>query len=333
MATYKGFTYNEPGDPKPWGTVENQLDKDLIDTMVIDCITATKDTDGHKHAKVYADTSNVVLRAQAQGEATFEYDQSNYLQVQVDSGGTPTLRPKSSELVLASTLGGLPDSAVKEQLLIWGNASSPAAGNGTGIRFALKNASGSNPEVGNFNIVFTDATAASEDCDFVVSLISSGILSEKFRVKSNGDTLLQGDIYKTAFGDWTPTLATAVGSVVPTFSDTWAKYKQVGNFIWGAVIFSGDGGTDGSGTGQLRVKMPMSFEKISTGGPAVIGHGYVFFNSTYYDVIVETGADPECAFLLCCSLGKYLQAGDFVDGSRVISLSLCYDGDAEPYTP
>lgn len=53
MASYKGFTYNGPGEPPPWGAIENQLDFDLIDTIVGDACVNTKDAAGHKHSKLY----------------------------------------------------------------------------------------------------------------------------------------------------------------------------------------------------------------------------------------------------------------------------------------
>lgn len=61
MATYKGFTYNLAGaTPPPWGVVENQLDKDLIDTIVLDCVSATKDTtNGHRHYRMYSSDGSI----------------------------------------------------------------------------------------------------------------------------------------------------------------------------------------------------------------------------------------------------------------------------------
>lgn len=62
MATYKSFTYNLVGDPAPWGAIENQLDKDIIDTLVLDCLTVGKDAvNGHRHIRFYDGSGNTVI--------------------------------------------------------------------------------------------------------------------------------------------------------------------------------------------------------------------------------------------------------------------------------
>lgn len=73
MGTRKGFTYNAPGDPPPWGAVENQLDFDLIDTLVLDCVSAAKDaTNGHRHYRVWSTDGSVaaLLAGNAAGDLT-----------------------------------------------------------------------------------------------------------------------------------------------------------------------------------------------------------------------------------------------------------------------
>lgn len=72
MATYKSFTLNEPGDPTPWGSTELQAWKDLIDTVVEDCVEETKYTTGHRHFKLYAQTAGTVaLTVIADGTGKF----------------------------------------------------------------------------------------------------------------------------------------------------------------------------------------------------------------------------------------------------------------------
>jgi hypothetical protein len=51
--SYKNFNLNGPSTPKPWGAVEEQNWKDIIDTVVGDCVTVSKDTAGHRHTKLY----------------------------------------------------------------------------------------------------------------------------------------------------------------------------------------------------------------------------------------------------------------------------------------
>jgi len=101
MATYKGFTYNLAGSPKPpggWGTVENQLDFDLIDNIVGDCITALSDTTGHKHDKLYNTISNVGVRVNGQGDIRLEYDAFNYITFGINSSGNLNITPSGGNV-------------------------------------------------------------------------------------------------------------------------------------------------------------------------------------------------------------------------------------------
>lgn len=53
MPEYKGYNPLGPGDLKPWGARDLQHEKDVIDSIVMDCISATKDLTGHKHRSLY----------------------------------------------------------------------------------------------------------------------------------------------------------------------------------------------------------------------------------------------------------------------------------------
>ena len=72
MATYKNFTHNTAGDPPPWGVTEEQLFKDIIDTLVEDCVDETKYTGGHRHFKLYSETSGTIaLNVNSSAVGTF----------------------------------------------------------------------------------------------------------------------------------------------------------------------------------------------------------------------------------------------------------------------
>jgi hypothetical protein len=55
--TYKNFVLTDAAvddeTSEEWGPRENQLDEDIIDTIVGDCISELADTTGHKHSKTY----------------------------------------------------------------------------------------------------------------------------------------------------------------------------------------------------------------------------------------------------------------------------------------
>lgn len=64
MANYKDFDINTSTTPKPWGAREEQMVKDLIDTVVLDSIGGVKRTTGHLHSKLYNedDPSNWAMK-------------------------------------------------------------------------------------------------------------------------------------------------------------------------------------------------------------------------------------------------------------------------------
>ena len=67
-----------------------------------------------------------------------------------------------------------------------------AAGFGAGLEWELENASGTNKVVSTIETVFTDATNATEDADFVVKLMAAGAAAaEKLRVDSTGLLITQ----------------------------------------------------------------------------------------------------------------------------------------------
>jgi hypothetical protein len=60
MAAYKDFTINTAASPPPWGPTEEQMVKDVIDTLVIGTVEGAKDeTNGHRHHDLY-DTNGVL---------------------------------------------------------------------------------------------------------------------------------------------------------------------------------------------------------------------------------------------------------------------------------
>ena len=71
MTIYNGFDINTAATPKPWGTREEQVIKDIIDTLVGDAIGGVKATGGHVHNNLYYDASNTAVTIDGSGNATF----------------------------------------------------------------------------------------------------------------------------------------------------------------------------------------------------------------------------------------------------------------------
>ncbi len=76
--SYKGFSFNNALEPKPWGARELQVFKDLTDTLVTDaCVQEKQTTNGHRHYRVYTPNGASALIT---GAATA---------INFGSGGTP----------------------------------------------------------------------------------------------------------------------------------------------------------------------------------------------------------------------------------------------------
>ena len=71
MAIYNGFDINTAATPAPWGAREEQVIKDIIDTLVGDSIGGAKATSGHVHNNLYYDASNTAVTIDGSGNATF----------------------------------------------------------------------------------------------------------------------------------------------------------------------------------------------------------------------------------------------------------------------
>jgi len=90
-----------------------------------------------------------------------------------------------------------------------------ANGFGGGTEWQLENASGTNRIAATGEIIYTDATNASEDADYVLSLIKAGTNTEAFRVLSTGQLKAAGYGSGTFTGTATKMLAvTSNGSVI-----------------------------------------------------------------------------------------------------------------------
>ena len=72
----------------------------------------------------------------------------------------------------------------------------PANGLGVGVSFLVENSANSNVEFGNVNVVASDITSDSEDGQFVVNLMTNGVMTEALRVDST--TIYATQLYETS---------------------------------------------------------------------------------------------------------------------------------------
>ncbi len=72
----------------------------------------------------------------------------------------------------------------------------PANGLGVGMSFKIENSINSNIEYGNVGVVATDITSASEDANFVVNLMTNGVMTECMRLSK--ETLYVEQLFETS---------------------------------------------------------------------------------------------------------------------------------------
>lgn len=103
--TWKSFTVNNVGDPKPWSGTEVQLHKDLIDTIVMDDYAQAKDaTNGHRHYRLYSTSNAVIARGVSQGVMRQEFNASVYSQFTTSSSGGLTIAPTGNTTAITGSL-------------------------------------------------------------------------------------------------------------------------------------------------------------------------------------------------------------------------------------
>jgi len=125
MTIYKDFDLNDYKTEKPWGPRESQAWKDAIDTLVMDCIVQTKQTGGHKHAKMYSPSAvvgvevlggGVVQLAVLNTEGVVLNNASGNLstiaKLPITKGGTNSGVALSNDLVMISSGGTIIESVI-----------------------------------------------------------------------------------------------------------------------------------------------------------------------------------------------------------------------------
>lgn len=141
----------------------------------------------------------------------------------------------------------------------------------------------------------------------------------------SGSITTTGDIRTTAFATFTPTLTSA--GTVPVFSSTDAYYKQVGKLVFYTIFLDGDGGTDGSGSNNMDIAVPVAISATGYGTRTLqLGNGSVKYGgSTYRDVRVAMGSDVNKIQIIDTTDQGALQDGDFAAGDRRISITGWYE--------
>lgn len=86
-------------------------------------------------------------------------------------------------------------------------------------------------------------------------------------------------------GTYTPviTLVGGAGNTVPVYSTNSGNYTRIGNRVYVDILFTGDGGAEGAGSGQFTVSLPVNYSNSVVGGYYSLGY---FQNSTTFDLVL-----------------------------------------------
>lgn len=119
--------------------------------------------------------------------------------------------------------------------------------------------------------VITVDAAGSETIDGSLTVLL--IAKQSITLQSNGaNWIINVSNLPYVQGTWTPvvTLVGGAGNVVPVYSTNSGTYTQVGREVFFSILFSGDGGAEGAGTGQIHVSLPFatSAVQLAVGPPS-----------------------------------------------------------------
>lgn len=114
--------------------------------------------------------------------------------VQITTGDVKTLASTQPTLTIDdATNNGVSNAAILRHT----TSGTPATGIGTGLSFVTETSTGNNEAGMQIAAVTTDATATSEDFDFVVKLMAGGATAaEVARVSSTGNITVTGNTLK-----------------------------------------------------------------------------------------------------------------------------------------
>jgi hypothetical protein len=186
---YKSFTLNSTGDDAPWSDTEVQFHKDIVDTCVKDCYSATADmTNGHRHYRLYDTSGTVTIRGGTTGIQRFEYSASIYTQMTTDSGGDTTIKNTGGDIYFADSSGNAALTIENDRDYIFTLGDAAAA-----RKLYVKDSA--------------DVTQASIDSD--------------------GNAYFKGKIYSTDYTDWSASASPQGWTGTPSASVFYIKLGQL----------------------------------------------------------------------------------------------------------
>lgn len=136
-------------------------------------------------------------------------------------------------------------------------------------------------------------------------------------------------IYTQAYlTTYTPviTLVGGAGNTVPVYTTNTGRYQMDGNRVYADIYFTGDGGAEGAGTGQVNISLPV------TAGASIaypeLPCGLALNNATYYDLLGEispSGTTIKIYYWSALTTLTTFTGADQNNATRQINISFNYE--------
>lgn len=135
------------------------------------------------------------------------------------------------------------------------------------------------------SITASKALVSNADSTIIASATTATELGYVAGATSNIQAQINTKMASPTWSNFTPTitLVGGAGNAVPQFANTAARYSQIGKTVFVEVAMSGDGGTEGAGTGTFSVALPVAASAnfaSDSGFGLVVPCGYWFNNTS-----------------------------------------------------
>ena len=151
-------------------------------------------------------------------------------------------------------------------------------------------------------------------------------------LSSDAQTQISAKVTQNAGGTYAPTVTLAGAGNVPVYTTNSGRYVTIGKRVFVDVYLAGDGGTDGTGTTQLRVALPVTAGANVPDGYFTAGHGRdaAFPSSGNFHVIgniAASGTYIALALFSAATTTALFTGADQATTGRAMRLNFSYEID------
>lgn len=205
--------------------------------------------------------------------------------------------------------------------------------NGAGVlSFGAASISSSNISDGTIVNADVNSSAAIDASKIADGTVSSSEFQFINSLTSNAQTQISSKVTQNAWSTYSPTVTLAGAGNVPVYVTNSGQYLTVGKIVFVTIYLAGDGGTDGSGSTQLRIALPVTASANNTAGYVSMGAGAdaAFPGTGNFHILGRIGGSStyvELALFSGATTTAYMTGGDQTSASRYIRLNFFYQID------